>query len=142
MRLLDNALTSTLNGDLSYGPLTGLDQPGGGGISGGPGVEVGYAQSADNGYAEKRQLQYAFILTRAGLPGIYTDGNHRRARLARSASPSRRTHSAITWASTATVGFLTCSTSITSFRAATRFPSGATHPWSPSSVRTSGRTPA
>ncbi len=77
MRLLDNcAFSGTLNGDLATGPLTGLDADGGGGISGGSGVEVGYAQSADNGYADKRQLQYAFLLTRAGLPVIYTDGYH------------------------------------------------------------------
>ena len=76
MRLLDNALSGTLNGDLATGPLNGLDADGGGGISGGSGVSVSYAQSADNGYAEKRQLQYAFMLTRAGLPVVYTDGYH------------------------------------------------------------------
>ena len=87
MRLLDNALTSTLNGDLATGPLTGLDADGGGGISGGSGVEVGYAQSADNGYAEKRQLQHAFLLTRAGLPVIYTDGNHQAGTLGEIGKP-------------------------------------------------------
>ena len=87
MRLLDNDLTGKLNGVLSVGPLTGLDQPGGGGISGGPGVEVGYAQSADNGYANKRQLQYAFLLTRAGLPVIYTDGNHQAGTLGQIGKP-------------------------------------------------------
>ncbi len=76
MRLLDNSLSSTLDGDLATGPLTGLDSDGAGGISGGSGVEVSYAQSADNGYAEKRALQYAFMLTRAGLPEVYTDGYH------------------------------------------------------------------
>jgi glycosidase len=82
MRLVDNNLSSTLNGVLSFGPLTGLDQPGGGGLSGGPGISVGYAQSADNGYANKRQLQHAFLLTRAGLSLIYTDGNHQSGTLA------------------------------------------------------------
>ena len=76
MRLLDNSLSGTLDNVLAEGPLTGLDADGGGGISGGSGVEVSYAQSADNGYALKRQLQYAFMLTRAGLPCIYTDGYH------------------------------------------------------------------
>jgi glycosidase len=76
MRLLDNSLNSTLNNVLATGPLNGLDSDGGGGLSGGSSVEVGYAQSADNGYAEKRQLQHAFLLTRAGLPVVYTDGNH------------------------------------------------------------------
>lgn len=76
MRLLDNALTSTLNGVLGTGSLSGLDVDGGGGLAGGSGVSVGYAQSADNGYAAKRQLQHAFLLARAGLPVIYTDGYH------------------------------------------------------------------
>ena len=76
MRLLDNALSGTLNGVLPTGSLAGLDVDGGGGIPGGSGVEAGYAQSADNGYAVKRQLQHAFLLTRAGLPIIYTDGYH------------------------------------------------------------------
>ena len=86
MRLLDNALSSTLNGVLATGPLNGLDGDGGGGLPGGSGVEVGYAQSADNGYALKRQLQHAFLLTRAGLPVIYTDGNHQAGTLASSGS--------------------------------------------------------
>ena len=75
-RLLDNELQATLINGLPLGPLTGLDQPGGGGIPGGPGVSVGYAQSADNGYMPKIQLAHAFLLSRAGLPLIYTDGNH------------------------------------------------------------------
>ncbi len=75
-RLLDNNLQSTLINDLPTGPLTGLDQSGGGGISGGPGISVGYAQSADNGYMPKISLAHAFLMTRAGLSLIYTDGNH------------------------------------------------------------------
>ena len=76
MRLLDNNLQSALINNLPFGPLTGMDQPGGGGLSGGPGISVGYAQSADNGYMPKRALAHAFLLTRAGLPLVYTDGNH------------------------------------------------------------------
>jgi hypothetical protein len=75
-RLLDNNLQGTLINDLPFGPLTGLDQPGGGGIPGGPGSSVGYAQSADNGYMPKIQLAHAFLLSRAGLSLVYTDGNH------------------------------------------------------------------
>ena len=75
-RLLDNNLQGTLINDLPLGPLNGLDQPGGGGIPGGTGVSVGYAQSADNGYMPKIQLAHAFLLSRAGLSLVYTDGNH------------------------------------------------------------------
>jgi len=77
MRLLDNNLQSALINNLPFGPLTGMDQPGGGGLAGGSGISVGYAQSADNGYMPKRSLAHAFLLTRAGLPLVYTDGNHR-----------------------------------------------------------------
>ena len=76
MRLLDNNLQSALINELPTGPLNGLDQPGGGGISGGPGISVDYAQSADNGYMPKIWLAHAFLLARAGLPLIYSDGNH------------------------------------------------------------------
>jgi Alpha amylase, catalytic domain/Glycosyl hydrolase family 57 len=75
-RLLDNNLQSALINELPFGPLNGLDQPGGGGLPGGPGISVGYAQSADNGYMPKIQLAHAFLLARAGLSLIYTDGNH------------------------------------------------------------------
>jgi len=76
MRLLDNNLQSALINNLPFGPLTGMDQPGGGGLPGGSGISVGFAQSADNGYMPKRGLAHAFLLTRAGLPMVYTDGNH------------------------------------------------------------------
>ncbi len=76
MRLVDNNLQSALINELPTGPLNGLDQPGGGGISGGPGISVGYAQSADNGYMPKIQLAHAFLMARAGLNLIYSDGNH------------------------------------------------------------------
>ncbi len=74
MRLLDNDLSGTLSGDLPYGPLTGLDQPGGGGLPEGQNCTVAYVQSADYGYAAKQKLQYAFVLARQGLPVVYTDG--------------------------------------------------------------------
>ena len=76
MRLLDNNLQAALINNLPLGPLTGMDQPGGGGLPGGSGISVGFAQSADNGYMPKRGLAHAFLLTRAGLPLVYTDGNH------------------------------------------------------------------
>ncbi|HEX4085798.1 MAG TPA: alpha-amylase family glycosyl hydrolase, partial [Chthoniobacteraceae bacterium] len=78
MRLLDNDLNSAMDGDFPYGPLSGFDSPGGNGIqTGGADSEnatVAYVQSADYGYAAKQQLQYAFVLARAGLPVVYTDG--------------------------------------------------------------------
>ncbi len=87
MRLLDDNLSGKLNGVLSYGPLDGLDQPGGGGFTDGHHVGIAYAQSADNGYANKRQLQHAFIMTRAGLPVIYSDGNHQAGTLGQIGKP-------------------------------------------------------
>ncbi len=74
MRLLDNNLSGALSGDLPYGPLTGFDQPGGNGLPEGENCTVAYVQSADYGYAAKQQMQYAFVLTRQGLPVVYTDG--------------------------------------------------------------------
>ena len=76
MRLVDNDLRNDLNnrlGSPSNG-LTGFDQPGWGGFA--PGLGVTHAQSHDNDYAARRELQHAYYLTRAGLPLIYTDGNN------------------------------------------------------------------
>jgi glycosidase len=76
MRLVDNDLRSNFNnllGNPSSG-LNGYDQPGSGGFA--PGVAVTHAQSHDNDYAARRELQHAFYFTRAGLPLVYTDGNH------------------------------------------------------------------
>ena len=76
MRLVDNDLRNNLNnllGNPSSG-LQGYDQPGAGGFS--PGLGVTHAQSHDNDYAARRELQHAYYLTRAGLPLIYTDGNN------------------------------------------------------------------
>ncbi len=87
MRLLDDALSGKLNGSLSFGPLNGLDLPGGGGFANGHQTGIAYAQSADNGYANKRQLQHAFIMTRAGLPVIYSDGNHQAGTLGQIGKP-------------------------------------------------------
>ncbi|MEQ1748057.1 MAG: alpha-amylase family glycosyl hydrolase, partial [Prosthecobacter sp.] len=76
MRLVDNDLRSNFNnllGNPSSG-LNGYDQPGYGGFA--PGVAVTHAQSHDNDYASRRELQHAFYFTRAGLPLVYTDGNY------------------------------------------------------------------
>ena len=76
MRLVDNDLRSKLNGVLGNGfaGLQGLDGPGGGGFA--DSISVMHAQSHDNDFAARRELQHAFYFTRAGLPLIYTDGNY------------------------------------------------------------------
>jgi hypothetical protein len=75
-RLVDNILRDTLNGRLGNpsSGLQGLDQPGGGGFAAQLGVA--HAQSHDNDYAARRELQHAIYFTRAGLGLLYTDGNH------------------------------------------------------------------
>ncbi|MCX7915514.1 MAG: alpha-amylase family glycosyl hydrolase, partial [Verrucomicrobiae bacterium] len=76
MRLVDNVLRGTLNDRLGnpWASLYGLDSPGGGGFS--PSVAVMHAQSHDNDYAARRELQHAIYFTRAGIGLIYSDGNH------------------------------------------------------------------
>src|SRR4051812_48801596 len=84
MRLVNNPLQSNMNGILgnpSTG-LQGLDQPGSYGFSDTLGVM--YAQSHDNDYASRRELQFALYLTRAGLGSVYTDGNHQSQTLSQS----------------------------------------------------------
>jgi len=76
MRLVDNDLRSNFNnllGNPSSG-LNGYDQAGHGGFS--PSVSVMHAQSHDNDYAARRELQHAFYFTRSGLGLVYTDGNY------------------------------------------------------------------
>jgi len=76
MRLVDNPLRNELNGRLGspWAGLNGYDSPGYGGFS--PNTGVMHAQSHDNDYAARRELQHCFYFTRAGLGLIYTDGNH------------------------------------------------------------------
>lgn len=76
MRLVDNDLRSNFNnllGNPSAG-MSGYEQPGQGGFA--PSVAVMHAQSHDNDYAARRELQHAFYFTRAGLGLVYTDGNY------------------------------------------------------------------
>lgn len=76
MRLVDNVLRNNLNsklGNPSDG-LGGYDSPGAGGFSAAHGVA--HAQSHDNDYAARRELQHAFYFTREGMGLIYTDGNY------------------------------------------------------------------
>lgn len=76
MRLIDNDLRNNMNnvlGNPSSG-LQGYDQSGHGGFS--AGVSVMHAQSHDNDYASRRELQHAMYFTRAGIGLVYTDGNY------------------------------------------------------------------
>jgi len=76
MRLIDNDLRSNFNnllGNPSSG-LTGFDQAGSGGFP--ASVAVMHAQSHDNDFAARRELQHAFYFTREGLGLVYTDGNY------------------------------------------------------------------
>lgn len=75
MRLVDNDLRSNLNNVLGspWNGLNGYQYPGSGGFS--DSVTVMHAQSHDNDYASRRELQHALYYTRAGLGLIYTDGN-------------------------------------------------------------------
>ncbi|MEM1083276.1 MAG: alpha-amylase family glycosyl hydrolase [Verrucomicrobiota bacterium] len=76
MRLIDNDLRSNFNNLLGNpgAGLQGFDQPGSGGFS--DPVAVMHAQSHDNDFAARRELQHAFYFTRAGMGLVYTDGNY------------------------------------------------------------------
>lgn len=76
MRLVDNDLRSNLN-NLLGNPSSGLQNyqfAGHGGF--GSDVTVMHAQSHDNDYAARRELQHAIYFTRAGMGLVYTDGNY------------------------------------------------------------------
>ena len=84
MRLVDNDLRNEFNnrlGNPSAG-LSGFDQPGWGGFP--ASVSVMHAQSHDNDFASRRELQHAFYFTRAGIPLVYTDGNYQAETLSQS----------------------------------------------------------
>lgn len=87
MRLVDSQLKGELNYRLGNpsASLAGLDTPG---FSGNPDFNqftgVMFAQSHDDDYYSRRELQHAYYLTRQGLPNIYTDGNYQSETLAQS----------------------------------------------------------
>lgn len=85
MRLKDAPLRDRLNGILGqpWGSLSGLDVAGGGSPFG-VGAGVQFAHSHDSDYSTARELQYAFYMTRAGLPIVYSDGNYQSETLAQS----------------------------------------------------------
>lgn len=74
MRLVDSPLSGTLNNVLGNpsASLIGLDQRDSGGFS--APNRVMYAQSHDNGFANHRELQLAYMFLREGIPVIYSDG--------------------------------------------------------------------
>ena len=74
MRLLDNPLRNNLNNILGNpgASLAGYEQRDAGGFS--AGVRVMHAQSHDNDYASRRELQNAYYFMREGIPLIYSDG--------------------------------------------------------------------
>ena len=98
MRLVDNDLRSALNDRLGspWNGLNGYDQAGWGGFS--PNTGVMHAQSHDNDYAARRELQHAFYFLREGLGLLYTDGNHHAETLGESGGAFPR------WANTAFLG--------------------------------------
>ena len=83
MRLVDNTLHGHLNGVLGnpWAGLWGLDSPGANSFGD---CGVTYVKSHDDDYASCPELQFAFTLTRKGLPCVYTDGNHQSETLAQS----------------------------------------------------------
>jgi hypothetical protein len=76
MRLLDSPLHGVLNNVLGNpsASLMGLDQRDSGGFS--AANRVMYAQSHDNAFAERRELQLAYMFAREGIPVVYSDGSN------------------------------------------------------------------
>jgi len=98
MRLVDNDLRNQLNDRLGspWNGLEGFDNPGWGGFS--PNLGVMHAQSHDNDYAARRELQHAFYFLREGLGLLYTDGNFHAETLGESGGAFPR------WANTSFLG--------------------------------------
>ncbi|NCA81969.1 MAG: hypothetical protein EOM72_04410 [Opitutae bacterium] len=96
MRLVDNDLRNQLNWRFSAGDLAGYDNAGAGGFA--PDVGVMHAQSHDNDYVDRKELQHAYYFLRGGLGLLYTDGNRHAETLSGSGGAFPR------WASTAFLG--------------------------------------
>ncbi|HAL91661.1 MAG TPA: hypothetical protein DCM68_01390, partial [Verrucomicrobia bacterium] len=96
MRLVDNDLRNQLNWRFSAGDLAGYDNAGAGGFS--PYVGVMHAQSHDNDYVDRKELQHAYYYLRLGIGLLYTDGNRHAETLSGSGGAFPR------WASTAFLG--------------------------------------
>ncbi|MDP6631014.1 MAG: alpha-amylase family glycosyl hydrolase [Kiritimatiellia bacterium] len=78
MRLVDSQLHGFLNGNLGtpWGDIGKIESAWAGGEGFGPYSGVPYVKSHDDDYAIRPELHFAYILTRQGLPNVYTDGNY------------------------------------------------------------------
>jgi hypothetical protein len=125
MRLVDNDLRSQLNNRLGnmWEGLTGYDQPGYGGFA--PNLGVMHAQSHDNDYAARRELQHAFYFLREGMGLLYTDGNYHAETLGESGGAFPRWANTSFLGSGATTACPTCSMPTSSLAGATSAGSGA-----------------
>ncbi len=76
MRLVDSPLHAFMNGNLGqpWGNIGSLQDPWSEGF--GPFSGVPYVKSHDDGFANRPELQFACLLTRQGVPNVYTDGNY------------------------------------------------------------------
>lgn len=77
MRLVDAPLHREMNSRLGNpgSGLTGLDAPGWSGDGAfNDSTGVAFAQSHDDDFANRRELQHAYYLTRRGVANVYTDG--------------------------------------------------------------------
>ena len=87
MRLVDAPLHREMNNRLGNpgSGLRGLDSAG---WSGDPNFNqftgIPFAQSHDDDYANRRELQHAYYMTRSGIPNVYTDGYYEAATLGES----------------------------------------------------------
>ncbi len=96
MRLVDNDLRNELNWRFSAGELAGFDNAGAGGFA--PSVGIMHAQSHDNDYVDRKELQHAYYFLRAGIGLLYTDGNFHSETLGESGGAFPR------WANTSFLG--------------------------------------
>jgi Alpha amylase, catalytic domain len=140
MRLVDNDLRSQLNsrlGNPSSG-LQGYDWAGVGGFAADIGVT--HAQSHDNDYAARKELQHAFYV-RVSDCSTRTEIIRRR-RWAKAAARFRVMRTRASSASGMTLAFRICCMCMSSSPAATSLAGSATRMWWHGSVSTSAKTPA
>ena len=96
MRLVDNDLRNQLNWRFSAGDLWGYDSAESGGFH--PAVGIMHAQSHDNDYVDRKELQHAYYYLRKGIGLLYSDGNFHAETLGESGGAFPR------WANTAYLG--------------------------------------
>jgi hypothetical protein len=141
MRLVDNDLRSQLNsrlGNPSSG-LQGYDWAGSGGFPADHGVT--HAQSHDNDYAARKELQHAFYFLRDGLGLLYTDGNYQAETLGESGGAFPRHANTSFLGSGMMRACRTCFMCMISSRAAIRSGVSAMRMWWCGSASISARIP-